>query len=221
MTEVEHTTAAADGRRARRERNSDRVVEALLELINEGVVWPSAQEVADRAEVSLRSVFRYFDDLDDLLELAMDRQLERTKALFEPPARAETLQGRIDKMVAARLDMYDALGNLARALRTRGAVHPKVAEAYAKRRVRLRGTIQSYLVEDLAALGPDEPVVVEGLLLLLSFEGLDMLADIQGLSRSQAADVLRHAMRRMLDPALCCATPLSAPLPERPAEPTT
>ena len=51
-----------DGRRRRREVNRQRVVTALLDLFSEGHVWPTVANVAVRAGVSERSIFRYFDD---------------------------------------------------------------------------------------------------------------------------------------------------------------
>jgi AcrR family transcriptional regulator len=60
-----------DGRRRRRETNRNRVVEATAKLIREGNPTPTAGDVAEQAEVSERSIFRYFDDVDALLQAAM------------------------------------------------------------------------------------------------------------------------------------------------------
>ena len=67
--------SAEDGRRLRRERNRDAVVQAVLELVREGELAPGVEAVAARAGLSARSVFRYFDDLDDLCRAAIARQL--------------------------------------------------------------------------------------------------------------------------------------------------
>ena len=47
-----------DGRRLRRERNRDAVIEALLDLFGEGNLQPSTDEIAVRSGVSARSLFR-------------------------------------------------------------------------------------------------------------------------------------------------------------------
>lgn len=206
---------STDGRRARRDRNSDNVIESLLDLINEGNVWPSAQEVADRAGVSLRSVFRYFDDLDALLEAAMDRQFDRSAHLFAAPRPANTLQGRIDALVDSRLEMYEGLATISKAVRTRAAVRPRAAEFATKGRAHMRSVVESYLAADLEAVGPDAPMVVEALVMLLCFEALEALTEVQGMSREQSYEVLRNALRRVLDPTLCCVTPSSFTPPAR------
>ena len=57
---------AVDGRAARALRTRNRVVDALLDLIDEGDLRPPAADVARRAGVSLRSVYQHFDDLETL-----------------------------------------------------------------------------------------------------------------------------------------------------------
>ena len=57
---------AGDGRRLRRDRNRTAVVDALLDLYGESNLRPSTAEIAERAGLSHRSLFRYFDDFEDL-----------------------------------------------------------------------------------------------------------------------------------------------------------
>jgi len=56
----------ADGRRERSRSSRARIVSAMLELVGNGDVSPSAARVAEVAGVGLRSVFRHFDDMDAL-----------------------------------------------------------------------------------------------------------------------------------------------------------
>ena len=64
-----------DGRRLRREANRQAVIDALVSLYADGHYLPSAAEVAERSGLSPRSVFRYFDDTDDLTRAAFRRRL--------------------------------------------------------------------------------------------------------------------------------------------------
>ena len=59
-------TPTQDGRRNRTVATRRRIVEALTELIREGQVAPTAEEVSVRADVGLRTVFRHFDDMETL-----------------------------------------------------------------------------------------------------------------------------------------------------------
>ena len=56
-----------DGRHERRARNRDAVVDALLALVGDGDLAPSAEAVAARAGLSSRSLFRYFADTEALV----------------------------------------------------------------------------------------------------------------------------------------------------------
>lgn len=64
--EIQPGKIQPDGRRARGHESRRRIVEAMLALIGSGTISPSAEEVAARAEVGLRTVFRHFDDMDRL-----------------------------------------------------------------------------------------------------------------------------------------------------------
>ena len=55
-----------DGRRRRSLDSRARIVAAMLELVRLGNASPNAVEVAARAGVGLRSVFRHFKDMESL-----------------------------------------------------------------------------------------------------------------------------------------------------------
>lgn len=55
-----------DGRIRRTERSRAKMVEAFFELVGEGVLQPTAQQVAERAGVGIRTVFRHFSEMDRL-----------------------------------------------------------------------------------------------------------------------------------------------------------
>ena len=59
-------SSSVDGRNLRRQRNRQAIVNALLELYEEGRIDVSASLIVERAGLSERSLFRYFDDLNDL-----------------------------------------------------------------------------------------------------------------------------------------------------------
>ena len=52
-----HEVPSSDGRLRRGERSREAIVAALFELVGEGVLQPTAQQVAERAGVGIRSVF--------------------------------------------------------------------------------------------------------------------------------------------------------------------
>src|SRR5690242_3251648 len=89
-----------DGRTARTERTNGAVVEAYLSLIEEGDLRPSANRIADRAGVSLRTVFHHFEDMEKLFATLAERQLQRHAHDRLPDT--GPLADRIEAFVAAR-----------------------------------------------------------------------------------------------------------------------
>src|SRR5258708_37000395 len=76
--------APLDGRLARSARTRHAVVDALLDLLGEGDLRPTAARIAERAGVSLRIVFHHFDDLEAIYSELADRQAGRGKPLTVP-----------------------------------------------------------------------------------------------------------------------------------------
>jgi TetR/AcrR family transcriptional regulator of autoinduction and epiphytic fitness len=99
--------ALVDGRTARAGRTRDAVVDALLALIAEGDLRPTAARIAERAGVSLRSVFQHFDDLEALLAAAVTRQTGRVTELMERLPREGPLPDRVRALVDQRAEVYE------------------------------------------------------------------------------------------------------------------
>src|SRR5580692_11233120 len=81
----------SDGRNLRRTQSRERAVDAVLDLIEDGVAWPTAQQIAERSGISIRTVFRLTDDVESLLASAVQRQAEHVARIYvTPPAGGAT-----------------------------------------------------------------------------------------------------------------------------------
>src|SRR3954467_7083479 len=110
------TAVEVDGRKRRRHQNREAVIDALIELFEEGSYTPSSGEIAERAGISPRSLFRYFDDVDDLNRAAVERHVSTHRALFEPEVDADApTPEKIKEFVAARVRLHEAVAPGARA----------------------------------------------------------------------------------------------------------
>lgn len=131
-----------DGRLLRRERNREAVVEALLDLYREGNLRPSTEEIAARSGLSPRSLFRYFDDVDDLTRTAVRHQHERAQHLVPVGAGPdEPLARRVDTLVAQRFRLFATVGNAAAVARLRAPFQPVLDLEVRRNRAFLRGQI--------------------------------------------------------------------------------
>src|SRR5262245_41977092 len=105
---------ARDGRSVRAERTREAVVEALLELLDEGDIRPTAERIAARAGVSERSVFQHFSDRESLFEVAARRQYERVAPTLRRIDRELPLAARIEEFTAQRARLYETVSGVRR-----------------------------------------------------------------------------------------------------------
>ena len=77
-------------------------MDALLELIEEGDLHPTATRIAERAGISLRLIYHHFGDLESLFRAASERQTQRIAEAIEAIPLELALGDRIDALVAQR-----------------------------------------------------------------------------------------------------------------------
>ena len=191
---------SADGRHARRDRNRLAVVDAMLALYAEGNLDPSSDEIAERAGLSPRSLFRYFDDLDDLVRVAIARQHARLLPVAQVDLAADApLVERIARLVQQRLRLFDQIASVGIVSRVRAPFQPLIASELAMSRSFLRRQVEQLFAPELsrkdgqAALGAVAVIDV-----LTSFESLQLLRYDQQLSRSAIEASLSDSILRLL-----------------------
>jgi AcrR family transcriptional regulator len=186
----------ADGRRARRHRSRDLAVDALLDLLNEGVARPTAQQVAERSGVSLRSIFRIFDDVQSLHMAASDRQMSRVRHLFVDIVATGTLEERVQATVATTSRLYESVAPIRRAALRAAPESTTLQLQLSRARGWLRAEIERVFSEELERLGdPDRAAAVET---ILSFEAWDQLRTAQGRSVTRAAATVNLTLLALL-----------------------
>ncbi|MFP4513931.1 MAG: TetR/AcrR family transcriptional regulator [Acidimicrobiales bacterium] len=189
----------SDGRRARRERNRTAVVDAMFELLTEGDVPPSVDDIADRARVSVSSIFRYFENLDDLQRQTIDRYFERFAPLFDVPSTDGDLDDRIAALVDARLTLYEAIAPLARLARVRAGDQPVIAASLAETRRFHGAQLRTHFAPDLVGLARAETDDRLDLVdTLTAFEAWDLLRDTRQRSRRQIRRIWLTGVRAVL-----------------------
>jgi len=94
--------AGVDGRLSRTMRSRLAICEACLDLVQEGVLQPSADQVAERAGVSRRSIFNHFADLAELYDAVVEVGMQRCAPLLEEIASSGPVAQRIERLVEVR-----------------------------------------------------------------------------------------------------------------------
>ena len=197
-TEAEETPV--DGRTARRDRNRDLVLDAVLELFADNQFAPNAADVAARSGVSLRSVYRYYEDFDELVRAAIARHAERVAPLIEMPDPGKgPLDERITRFVAHRTRLYEASAPMARATLVRAPANRLVREQVELVRQRLSQQTHTMFAPELSALPAAQRRAIGAAAdTLTQFESAENLRVRLGYSSAQTADILRRSLTALL-----------------------
>jgi AcrR family transcriptional regulator len=196
------TPPETDGRRLRRALNREAVVDALLDLYSEGNLRPGTDKIAERAGISPRSLFRYFDDTDDLAGEAVSRQLARALPLVQLDVEPDApLADRVQALVDQRFRLFEAVGKAAHVTRLRAPFQPRLAETLAESRRFLRSQLRTLFAVELTAMGRQRAEwVLSAADILATYESYQLLIDDQDLPVAQAKSVVGRALSALLAP---------------------
>jgi TetR/AcrR family transcriptional regulator of autoinduction and epiphytic fitness len=191
---------AVDGRTARGQRTRASVVDALLALQEEGDLSPTAQRVASRAGVALRTVFGHFSDMETLWAEAGQRELAKLEGLADRIDPQLPLAQRLDRFCASRARVLEALLPVMRAARLREPTSPQLQrnrELYIE-----AGDLEVAYVfgPELAALdGEQRARTLDSLYLAASVGAWEALRHDRHRAPEEAAQVLRSTVAAVLE----------------------
>lgn len=192
-----------DGRRRRRAQNREAVIDAFVTLIGSGRFDASTTEIAEQAGISARSLFRYFDDTDDLVQAAIARHHDKAKPFITVAATPdEPLARRIAAVAVARARLWDTVEASARVARMRAPVNPVLAAELARNRALQRAQLEELFAPELGAMEPDDArATLAAVEVLCSFEAHDLIRHDQGLEPGVSEAAVVRALTALLKPA--------------------
>lgn len=183
-----------DGRRQRGQDNRARIVAAMMEIVRDGQIAPSAEQVAAQADVGLRTVFRHFQDMDSLyreMSVVIEAQL---RSIMERPLKDDAWPERMLELIARRALAFETI-----------APYRRAADAFRHRSKflgadadRLAVELRARLVQALPPEIANDPLRLEALDLLMSFETWSRLRREQGLAAAQAQRVVEAAVQQVI-----------------------
>ncbi len=189
-----------DGRTARRDRGRVAVIEAALQLFNEGDLEPSPELIATRAGVSTRSVYRYFDDREGLIRAVIAYKQMQVLPLFRIEDLGHgDLDLRLERFADSRLKVYETIGATARVSAIRAAGDPVVRENLEFRKSEFRKQVERHFAPELDAMTPKRRMIALNAVDTLSqIESLDRLSVDLELSAKDCRQVLIASIRSLL-----------------------
>jgi AcrR family transcriptional regulator len=194
VSEADTETTITDGRRLRSQDSKRKIVAAMLELVREGSIAPTAEEVAQRAHVGLRTVFRRFKDMESLYAEMSVAISEKVAPVVNQELNDSDWRHNFVQLLDRRLQVYeiirpyrvasDALRFQSDILRNR---HRQIVS---DERERLIASLPDFVLQDAT--------LIEGLNAVISFDMWNQLRDDQKLDVTQAAGVVYRLVSRLL-----------------------
>jgi len=183
-----------DGRRRRSLDSRGRVVAALLDLVREGAVAPSAERVAARANVGLRTVFRHFNDMEGLYRQMASAIESELAAMLAVRVTGADWRERLNGVIGKRATLYEEIAPFKRAADAHRHKSAFLAAAHA----RIATMARRGLEDVVPPVVRDDAALFETLDLLLSYETWSRLRQEQALNVDQARDCVMLAVHRMI-----------------------
>lgn len=196
QAEAARPTPRTDGRVARGERTRDAITDALYALICDGAENPSGREIAERAEVSLRSVFQHFDDIEAVYGELLVRQEIRIAPFLAELEPGLPLSERVDRIV----EMRDSMFALAAPLRRSAGAHraARTSQTIKRGLLRLQRAQREQLNKTFEQEIGDNDRLLLQVDIWLSFETWDQFLNQHGLSRAATRGHLQSLLMALL-----------------------
>jgi AcrR family transcriptional regulator len=191
-----------DGRNLRRLHSRERAVDAVLDLIESGVASPTAQQIAARSGLSIRTVFRVTEDVESLRAAAVQRQAERVAPLYVALPQGGSTATRIRALVKNRASIFETIAPVRRVGEQLALRSPHVAQGLDRQHRLLRAQVVALFEPELAALGGTEAQdALHGADVVAGWETWEQLRRGKGLSVPEASRVVRGLLERILSTA--------------------
>jgi AcrR family transcriptional regulator len=175
-------------------RTREAIVDASIALVDEGDLRPTAPRIAERAGVSVRSVFQHFDDLEGLYAAVADRLIERLGHVYVDVDPTLPLHLRVPEFVRQRAILLEAITPIRQAAAVHAPFSREVRARLQSGHDLLRSQIERLFATELDALaGPERATMLDALDTVLSWPSWDNLRTLNGRSTDEATAVL-HSM---------------------------
>lgn len=194
MADVKERERAATSLRSR-----DSVTRALLDLLRRGDLRPSAEEVAEAAGVSVRTIFRLFDDLDKLFAAAVASHARVLAPMLAVPPTSGTLEHRVGEFARQRSALLEELSPVRRAALLRAPFSAEIRHGHDLLGALLRGQVETVFAIEIEAT-PEQrrQTLVDCLDGVTSWQYWERLRTRQCLDTPAAEAVVTSSLRALL-----------------------
>jgi AcrR family transcriptional regulator len=192
--------SVVDGRRIRSQRSRSAVARALLDLVRETRQMPTMDAVADRANVSRRSVFRHFADTNELIVAATQLQRDEVFARFHSRDISSLPEPELITAVAQRLGrLWEYISPVRDVARSMRAQNPVIDRMLREDEVTHRNYLNTVFSTSLSlAAEADRELFLRSMVLASSWPTWIGMRRDQQLTVVEARRVMEHTLRSLL-----------------------
>jgi AcrR family transcriptional regulator len=189
----------ADGRNARSLRSRRAIIDAMRALHAEGDLRPTAPRVAERAGVSLRTVWQQFTDMETLLVEANRRDNEILRSLMKQIDPDQPLAARIALFVGQRAAILEQMTPSWRAARLQAPFSEELRRSKARTLAMAKAELETVFAPELLELaGNKRQELGEGLHAISIWSFWESLRTELDLSAEQAENLVRATVTALL-----------------------
>jgi len=192
--------SVVDGRRIRSQRSRSAVARALLDLVRETRQMPTMDAVADRANVSRRSVFRHFADTNELIVAATQLQRDEVFARFHSRDISSLPEPELITAVAQRLGrLWEYISPVRDVARSMRAQNPVIDRMLREDEVTHRNYLNTVFSTSLGlAVEAERELFLRSMVLASSWPTWIGMRRDQQLTVVEARRVMEHTLRSLL-----------------------
>jgi TetR/AcrR family transcriptional regulator of autoinduction and epiphytic fitness len=196
MTDIEASNRV-DGRSARSERTRRAIVAAHLALIDEGDLKPTGERIAERAGVSLRTLWTNFKDMETLFAASGELVKERQDAMYRRIEPELPLPERVEEFCAQRVEVLEMLAPSARASSLREPFSAQLRINRARNIARARRQIEEVFEPELASVH-ERDELVNAITVASTWSSWSMMRDALQIPIDDAKAIMHRTVAALL-----------------------
>lgn len=189
---------ATDGRLARGQRTRESIVSAHTDLIRSGELKPTASQIADRAGVSIRSLWLNFTDMEGLLRATTGHWLAEDDKLLRDIDPQLRLEDRIDAFCDQRARRLEHISPAAKAASLGEPFSTALRSSRQAHGNRVLREVAKVFATELARAHDEREQVFFGVVVASSWPAWSLMRDDCGLTVDQSRSTMVSSMRRIL-----------------------
>ena len=204
MTDIDASNRI-DGRSARSERTRRAIVAAHLALIDEGDLKPTGERIAERAGVSLRTLWTNFKDMETLFAATGELVREKQDSIDRPISPELPLTERVEEFCQQRSEVLEMLAPSARASQLREPFSAQLRKNRAGNIARVTRQLEEVFAPEITMAGASREQLLNALTVACTWSAWSMMRDELHMSVDDARDVMSRTVAALLVAAIAAA----------------